>query len=164
VDNKAAIPPNIIAVANTESNSCYLRYCQENGLIAHPARYPADIPEYFIRMLTDTGDLVVDPFAGSCVTGEVAERLQRRWICGELVEDYLKGALSRFRSQKNGNGQQTVLAADSRKKSVSYKLSHPAALWDEPEDAKLNEDGGKKRCSSIQNGGSRKVKPKPKKE
>ena len=30
-DNGAAIPPNLIAVANTESNSYYLRYCRENG-------------------------------------------------------------------------------------------------------------------------------------
>ena len=37
--------------------------------------FPADLPEYFIRMLTDPGDFVFDPFAGSCVTGEVAERL-----------------------------------------------------------------------------------------
>src|SRR3989304_6871115 len=69
-DNKAAIPPNLIALANTESNSYYLRYCREHALSPHPARFPSEIPEYFIRMLTDPGDLVVDPFAGSCVTGE----------------------------------------------------------------------------------------------
>ena len=52
-------------------------------------------------MLTDPGDFVIDPFAGSCVTGEVAERLKRRWICSELIEDYLKGALSRFNKPKS---------------------------------------------------------------
>lgn len=52
-DNKASIPPNIIAVPNTESNSYYLRYCREHGLPQHPARFPAELPEYFIRMLTD---------------------------------------------------------------------------------------------------------------
>ena len=30
----------------------------------HPARYPAELPEHFIRMLTDSGDLVVDPHDG----------------------------------------------------------------------------------------------------
>ena len=75
-DNGAAIPPNLIAVPNTESNSRYLRYCQDNDIRAHPARFPAAVPEYFIRMATDPGDLVIDPFAGSCVTGEVAERLR----------------------------------------------------------------------------------------
>ena len=88
IDNGAAIPPNLIAIPNTESNSFYLRYCEEHGLSPHPARYPAELPEYFIRMLSDPGDIVVDPFAGSCVTGEVSERLGRKWACVELLEEY----------------------------------------------------------------------------
>ena len=47
-------------------------------------------------MCTDEGDLVVDPFAGSCVTGAVAERLGRRWICCDTEERYLEGAVCRF--------------------------------------------------------------------
>jgi site-specific DNA-methyltransferase (cytosine-N4-specific) len=74
IDNKASIPPNLIAVPNTESNSYYLRYCKERGFTQHPARFPAELPEYFMRMLTDVGDAVFDPFAGSCLTGEVAGR------------------------------------------------------------------------------------------
>jgi site-specific DNA-methyltransferase (cytosine-N4-specific) len=92
-DNGAAIPPNLIALANTESNSTYLRYCKAKGLPVHPARYPASLPELFIRMLTDPGDLVIDPFAGSCVTGEVAERLGRRWVCCEVLGEYAQGAV-----------------------------------------------------------------------
>lgn len=119
VDNGASIPPNLIAVANTESNSAYLRYCKDKGLKPNPARYPAELPEYFIRMLTDEGDMVFDPFAGSCVTGEVAERLNRKWVCCEIVEEYLQGAISRFLPQK------------STKKKVPppYALQHPASLW-----------------------------------
>ena len=96
VDNGASIPPNLIAIPNTESNSSYMRYCKERGIKVHPARFPAALPEYFIRMVTDPRELVFDPFAGSCVTGEVAERLGRRWICAELVEAYLEGAKGRF--------------------------------------------------------------------
>src|SRR5207245_4369574 len=48
-DNGASIPPNILAIPNTESNSAYLRYCSERNLKMHPARYPALLPEYFIR-------------------------------------------------------------------------------------------------------------------
>jgi len=79
-NNKAAIPPNLLTIPNTESNSYYLRYCKEKGIKPHPARFPDELPEFFIRMLTDKNDLVLDPFAGSCVTGEVCERLDRRWI------------------------------------------------------------------------------------
>lgn len=71
-DNGGAIPPNLLALANTESNGAYQRFCREFGLPEHPARFPAGIPAFFIRMLTDPDDLVVDPFAGSCVTGAVA--------------------------------------------------------------------------------------------
>lgn len=95
-DNGGSIPPNLLAIANTESNSRYQAYCREHELPIHPARFPSLLPEYFVRMLTDEGDLVLDPFAGSCVTGEVCDRLDRRWICCELDKDYLLGAASRF--------------------------------------------------------------------
>ena len=139
IDNKAAIPPNLIAIPNTESNSYYLRYCTKHGLPQHPARFPAELPEYFIRMLTDVGDMVLDPFAGSCVTGEVAERLKRRWICCDLVEDYLKGALGRFERHE------LLLPDVTRAKDIHYKLYHPSAKWNSSDDEPLPADGGKTR-------------------
>jgi DNA modification methylase len=57
---------------------------------------PAGLPEFFIKMLTDEGDLVVDPFAGSNVTGEVCERLKRHWIAVDIVKEYLEGSKFRF--------------------------------------------------------------------
>ncbi|TWW08893.1 methyltransferase, partial [Planctomyces bekefii] len=91
-NNGGAIPPNLIAIANTESNGAYQRYCRENGLPEHPARFPASLPAMFIRMLTDKGDFVVDPFGGSCVTGSVAEQMERNWLCCELDLEYVEGA------------------------------------------------------------------------
>lgn len=138
-DNKASIPPNIIAVANTESNSEYLRYCKQHGLEPNPARYPSAIPEYFVRMLTNPGDLVLDPFAGSCVTGQVCERLGRKWICMEIVREYLEGALSRFRTKPHDSAN-----AKSRKSNESdfYKIPRPGILWERCENEPLPEDGG----------------------
>ena len=126
VDNGAAIPPNLIAIPNTESNSFYLRYCKENGLKPHPARFPAELPEYFIRMLTDPGDFVVDPFAGSCVTGEVCERIGRRWTCIELQRDYCKAALGRFRRSP---AETAKAAADPEESSNYYRIPRPGILW-----------------------------------
>src|SRR5262245_42169897 len=98
-----------------------------------PARFPVELPEFFVRMLTDEGDLVIDPFAGSCVTGEVCERLGREWICVELREDYLKGAFGRFGKDNAAvqlNGHRGVhpsqLANGPRD---YYQLSPPGALW-----------------------------------
>jgi site-specific DNA-methyltransferase (cytosine-N4-specific) len=95
-DNNGAIPSNLIVLANTDSNSTYLRACREAGIKPHPARFPHGLPEFFIRFLTDKGDLVVDPFAGSNVTGEVAEKLGRRWRVFELREEYLRASQFRF--------------------------------------------------------------------
>ena len=144
VNNGAAIPPNLIAIPNTESNSFYLRYCQAKGIKSHPARFPAALPEYFIRMLTDQGDLVFDPFGGSCVTGEVAERLKRKWVCSDLVEDYLIGALGRFEADPRADNE-AKLMRDEGADSNYYRLPHPGILWNGTHGDRLNEDGGRKR-------------------
>lgn len=141
-DNGASIPPNLIAIPNTESNSRYLRYCADNDIRAHPARFPASLPEYFIRMATDRGDLVLDPFGGSCVTGEVAERLGRKWICVEVAEEYLRGAKGRFEDREQSFGS----ARATRKPSEGYyRIPHPGLLWDDNEPEPLDEHGGRKR-------------------
>jgi len=98
-----AIPPNLLTIANTESNSYYLRACRKAGLKPHPARYPIGLPEFFMKFLTDEGDVVLDPFCGSNVTGEGAERLRRRWLAFEISEAYLKSSRFRFeRPPSNG--------------------------------------------------------------
>ncbi|RUR86579.1 DNA-methyltransferase [Chlorogloeopsis fritschii PCC 9212] len=95
-DNKGAIPPNLLEIANTESNSAYLRCCKLKGIQPHPARFPQGFAEFFIKFLTDEGDTVLDPFAGSNTTGFVAETLQRQWISFEINEDYVIGSRCRF--------------------------------------------------------------------
>lgn len=140
INNGAAIPPNLIALANTESNSFYLRYCRDRDIEPHPARYPAELPEYFIRMLTDPGDFVIDPFAGSCVTGEVCERIKRRWVCIDQSEEYLFGALGRFVMRK-----EAAETANKEDEADYYKLARPGMLWNGIDGPPLPHDGGKKR-------------------
>jgi site-specific DNA-methyltransferase (cytosine-N4-specific) len=93
-----AIPPNLIELGNNDSNSAYLKACAAARLPVHPARFPRGLPEFFIKLCTDPGDTVLDPFAGSNVTGEAAERLGRRWLAIELVEPYVQGSMLRFSS------------------------------------------------------------------
>lgn len=135
-DNGGSVPPNILAIANTESTSHYQKYCRDNGLEIHPARFPALLPEYFIRLLTERGDFVLDPFAGSCVTGMVAESLGRRWTCIELNTGYLEGGRARFQ----GN-----VATLARTKPSSYWISTPCAVPVDDEAIPLIADGGQKR-------------------
>lgn len=95
-DHGGAIPPNFLAISNTESNSDYLRSCRAAKLPAHPARYPVELPDFFIRFLTDEDDWILDPFTGSNTTGQAAENNLRRWIAFEKEESYLQGSRFRF--------------------------------------------------------------------
>lgn len=95
-DNGGAIPSNLLQVAHSESNSLYLRGCKSIGLKAHPARFPAKVPEFFVKLLTEPGDLVVDIFSGSNTTGEVAEKLGRRWRSFEIDPNYVAASSFRF--------------------------------------------------------------------
>jgi site-specific DNA-methyltransferase (cytosine-N4-specific) len=100
-----SIPPNVIEeeisfdmlkFGNNAANDIYTQRCKEAGLNIHPARYPAALPEFFIKLLTDESDIILDFFAGSNTTGFVAESLHRRWLALENVEDYLKASKFRF--------------------------------------------------------------------
>lgn len=87
---------DMLIAGNNAANDSYTRRCKESGTKIHPARFPTALPEFFIKLLTEEGDLVVDPFAGSNTAGAVAERLGRRWIAMELVEEYLEASKFRF--------------------------------------------------------------------
>lgn len=105
IDSGGSIPSNVLEdqianemliAGNNAANDPYTKRCKEAGMKIHPARFPAALPDFFIKLLTDDGDLVVDPFAGSNTAGAVAERLGRRWIAMELVEEYLEASKFRF--------------------------------------------------------------------
>ncbi|HTZ87299.1 MAG TPA: site-specific DNA-methyltransferase, partial [Solirubrobacteraceae bacterium] len=87
---------NLLEIPNTVSTDAYRRYCKEHELTLHPARMPRDLAEFFIRFLTDEGDLVLDPFGGSNTTGATAEALERDWISTEPNADYIAGSQGRF--------------------------------------------------------------------
>ena len=50
----------------------------------HPTRFPVELPSFFIKLLTEPGQLVFDPFGGTCTTAVAAEQLDRRWFVCEL--------------------------------------------------------------------------------
>lgn len=91
-------PQDVLRFGNNAANDRYTSRCKEEGVKIHPARFPAALPDFFIRFLTESNDLVLDPFAGSNTTGAVAERLGRKWIAMEREEDYLKASRFRFES------------------------------------------------------------------
>lgn len=121
-DNGGAIPPNLLEIANTESNSYYLRRCKELGIKPHPARYPEALVQFFLDFLTDKNDLVVDPFGGSNVTGSVCERSGRRWLTCELRADYLDGSLARFEDGPLYDGEPNATGRKQKPKEGQLSL------------------------------------------
>jgi DNA modification methylase len=110
-DNGGAIPPNVLVppdsesavdvqavlpIPNTVSTGGYHKACRTNNVQRHPAAMPEPLVEFFVRFLTDEGDLVLDPFAGSNTTGAVAERLARRWIGIEADAEYAEASRVRL--------------------------------------------------------------------
>ena len=110
IDAGGSIPPNVIEedheeretsesllkLGNNAANDSYTKLCKEHGQKIHPARFPAALPEFYLKLLTEPGDVVLDPFAGSNTTGAVAESLGLRWIAIEKVEPYLDASRYRF--------------------------------------------------------------------
>jgi DNA modification methylase len=89
-------PESMMKMGNNAANDLYTKRCKEEGIKIHPARFPSLLPKFFIKLLTDPNDLVLDPFAGSLTVGAVAECLERRWMAGELLEEYLRAGKFRF--------------------------------------------------------------------
>jgi DNA modification methylase len=95
-DRGGAIQPNLVVQSNTSNDNAYRESAEERDLPVHPARYPEGVPRPFIEMLTEPEDTVLDPFAGSNVTGVVAEKLGRNWISIDSDSEYVESSESRF--------------------------------------------------------------------
>jgi site-specific DNA-methyltransferase (cytosine-N4-specific) len=76
---------------------------------SHPARFPAELPAFFIKMLTDAEDVVLDIFGGSNTTGFIAEALKRKWMTFEISREYLASSAFRFLEGQNSKTVKRVL-------------------------------------------------------
>lgn len=130
------LPVNVIAASNTSSNDQYLRLCRENNINPHPARFPKALPEFVIGLCTEENDLVLDPFAGSNMTGYVAETMGRKWIAFEQNEEYLKGAMFRFMANGDVKPMET---AESITQKTLFELPTPKKHILRDEEAEYSE-------------------------
>lgn len=96
--NGTSIPSVLQVQAHEGPHSAYRRACKEHDIRPHPAISPLALPDRFIRLTTEPGDLVYDPMAGSLATCYAAELLKRRWIGSELSAHYIAGGTLRFGS------------------------------------------------------------------
>jgi site-specific DNA-methyltransferase (cytosine-N4-specific) len=122
-DNGGAIPSNLLQISNTESNSPYLRICKLLERDSHPARFPSDLPKFFIRFLTDPGDIVLDIFSGSNTTGHAAQELERRWLSIELDRAYAGLSSVRFMDGWSEAAIRSTLSRIEGGQAVSLKTN-----------------------------------------
>ena len=76
VDRDMAYPSNVLHLATECSNK------------SHSAAFPEELPEWFIKLFTQSGDVVLDPFMGSGTTIQVANRMGRHCIGVDIMEEY----------------------------------------------------------------------------
>lgn len=127
-DNGGAIPSNLLQIPNSEASSKYLKNCKELGISAHPARFPAKLPEFFIRFLTDPNDLVIDIFGGSNTTGHVCEQEQRKWLTFEENRQYLSASICRFMQDKSVEDIKSAYQLLMDGSSLNIDLNEPEII------------------------------------
>lgn len=85
------IPTNVINIPNTcARNRKVNKYADSIGVVRHGAKFPIALAKFWIEFLTEEGQLVVDPMAGTLCTGDAAEQLNRRWVNVDYVWDYIR--------------------------------------------------------------------------
>lgn len=87
VGRELAYPTNVLMMATESSNK------------KHSAVFPKELPSWFIKLFTKTGDIVLDPFLGSGTTSIAAFQLDRSSIGIEIQEEYHKLAIQNINAQ-----------------------------------------------------------------
>jgi DNA modification methylase len=78
IGREMVYPTNVLHLATEVSNK------------NHSAVFPIALPTWFIKLFTQEGDIVLDPFIGSGTTARAAEKLHRRYIGIEIKEEYIQ--------------------------------------------------------------------------
>jgi DNA modification methylase len=69
---------------------------ERDNTIKHPAPFNRELPMYYINLLTDEGDVVLDPFSGIGTSGVACKELNRDYIGYELNETYHNFTINRL--------------------------------------------------------------------
>jgi DNA modification methylase len=88
LDRDKAYPTNVLHLATECANK------------DHSAAFPEGLPEWFIKLFTKEGDVVLDPFMGSGTTNFVAQRMSRNSIGIEILPEYYEKVKSKLEPVK----------------------------------------------------------------
>jgi len=93
VGRRMAYPDNVLHLATESANK------------NHSAAFPSALPEWFIKLFTDLGDIILDPFLGSGSTAVAAKRTGRRFIGIEIMKEFCIQAEKRLKQEAASNGE-----------------------------------------------------------
>lgn len=102
-------PTNVLHMAT----ECYNR--------GHAATFPVALPEWFIKLFTNVGDVVLDPFVGSGTTCVAAKKLSRQWMGIDTESEFVQLARERLAGitlKQNGNGVHHEVTQDGKSKNI----------------------------------------------
>lgn len=102
---EGGFPSNLLAFPAPSTDVGHLTRMRGLGGEPHPTRFADALPRFFIRLLTEPNDLVLDPFAGSNATGAVAQAEGRRWVSFEKDPDRAADSAMRFLSLETPRGE-----------------------------------------------------------
>lgn len=88
LDRDKAYPTNVLHLATECANK------------EHSAAFPEGLPEWFVKLFTKEGDVVLDPFMGSGTTNSVAQRMNRHSIGIEILPEYYNKVRRKFEPVK----------------------------------------------------------------
>lgn len=83
-------PTNVIHIATECSNR------------NHSAAFPVELPKWFIKLFTQPGDMILDPFIGSGTTAVAALQLARNYIGIDLNPEYIEISCARVAETQLG--------------------------------------------------------------
>ena len=88
-----SIPTNMIYA--TSQDSVCKKVMKEMGM-KHNGKYPNLVPELFIKLLTEEGDLILEPFNGTGTTSIEAAKQDRNCIAFEFNENWVELAKRQY--------------------------------------------------------------------
>ncbi len=66
------------------------QFCNKYAGKQHPTEKPAELFKWLVERYSKEGDIILDPFAGSCTTAVACKEMNRNYICIEKESDYVK--------------------------------------------------------------------------
>jgi site-specific DNA-methyltransferase (adenine-specific) len=109
VNKSTVLPGNTVTVPLVGKN------------MEHPAVFPVGLPEFFIKLFTKPGDIILDPFAGSGSTGVAAEELKRNVVLIDSKTEYFEVMKKRLNTHKSDRERYFSSYSDSSS-SESYAI------------------------------------------